>query len=309
MKYALVDLGSNTVRLTLYNVHTDGSFESLFSEKRMAGLVSYVKDGCLSYEGILVACDVIQEFQALLRQFGVDKMYVFATASLRNIDNTDEAVAGILKRTGLHVDVISGEEEAELSYYGSLKSCPITSGAIFDIGGGSTEIIEVNDGVFHCAGSFSIGSLNLFNQYVTKIWPKQSEIINIQTKIMRVFEKVPFQDKRFKNVCGVGGTARAVMKIANRYFEKPSGNKLITTKELEAISSVLLARERTARDLILKACPDRIHTILPGILLMGMVCQFLGSKNIYVSQFGVREGYLCRKLIISGNSVIPKTVS
>ena len=80
-------------------------------------------------------------------------------------------------------------------------------------------------------------------------------------------------------------------------------------KELEAISSVLLARERTARDLILKACPDRIHTILPGILLMGMVCQFLGSKNIYVSQFGVREGYLCRKLIISGNSVIPKTVS
>ncbi len=309
MKYALVDLGSNTVRLTLYNVHADGNFEALFSEKRMAGLVSYVKDGRLSYEGILVACDVIKEFQSLLKQFGVNTMSVFATASLRNIENTDEALAGILKRTGIHVDVISGEEEAEFSYYGSIKSFPTQDGAIFDIGGGSTEILEAHNGSFSCIGSFSIGSLNLFNQFVTKIWPKQSEIINIQTKIMRVFEKVPFQEKRYKNVCGVGGTARAVMKIANRYFEKPTGNKLITKKELEEISTVLLARDRTARDLILKACPDRIHTILPGILLMGMVCQFLDSKNIYVSQFGVREGYLCRKLITSGNSATPRTVS
>ena len=79
----------------------------------MAGLVSYVHKGTLSPEGIQRACGAIQDFQGLLRQFDLGAPHVFATASLRNIRNTEEAVEWIREATGVEVDVISGELEAK----------------------------------------------------------------------------------------------------------------------------------------------------------------------------------------------------
>ncbi|MFR6041112.1 MAG: phosphatase, partial [Dysosmobacter welbionis] len=117
MKFAIVDLGSNTIRLSVYNTLPEGGFDLLFSEKEMAGLVSYVHGGVLSPEGIQRACGAIRDFQALLRQFDLDAPHVFATASLRNIRNTEEAVEQIRAATGVGVDVISSELEARLGYY------------------------------------------------------------------------------------------------------------------------------------------------------------------------------------------------
>ena len=119
MKIPLTDLGSNTVRMSVYEA--EGSrFRPLFSEKRMAGLASYVEEGLLSAEGINRACQVLKEFQWLLEQLHLPAMAVFATASLRNIGNTAEAVAVIRQRTGLEVDVISGELEARITRDGKV---------------------------------------------------------------------------------------------------------------------------------------------------------------------------------------------
>ncbi|CAN3997003.1 Cys-tRNA(Pro) deacylase, partial [Dysosmobacter welbionis] len=143
MKFAIVDLGSNTIRLSVYNTLPEGGFDLLFSEKEMAGLVSYVHGGVLSPEGIQRACGAIRDFQALLRQFDLDAPHVFATASLRNIRNTEEAVEQIRAATGVGVDVISGELEARLGYYGARTATDLQDGAMFDIGGGSAEVLEV----------------------------------------------------------------------------------------------------------------------------------------------------------------------
>ena len=83
MKCAIVDLGSNTIRLSLYNTLENGSFETLFSKKYMAGLAGYVSHGIMSNDGINQACAVLLDFKVLLQQLGVNEMHVFATASLR----------------------------------------------------------------------------------------------------------------------------------------------------------------------------------------------------------------------------------
>lgn len=70
INFAVVDLGSNTIRMTLYDVQEQGGFQALFSEKRMAGLVNYIRSGSLTREGIEVACSVLRGFQRLLAQFG-----------------------------------------------------------------------------------------------------------------------------------------------------------------------------------------------------------------------------------------------
>ena len=77
MKFAIVDLGSNTIRLSVYNTLPEGGFDLLFSEKEMAGLVSYVHGGVLSPEGIQRACGAIRDFQALLRQFDLDAPHAY----------------------------------------------------------------------------------------------------------------------------------------------------------------------------------------------------------------------------------------
>ena len=90
MKCAIVDLGSNTIRLSLYNTLENGGFETLFSKKYMAGLAGYVSHGIMSNDGINQACAVLLDFKILLQQLGVKDMHVFATASLRNIENTEK---------------------------------------------------------------------------------------------------------------------------------------------------------------------------------------------------------------------------
>ena len=300
MKIAIVDLGSNTVRLSVYHTLPDGGFELLFSEKEMAGLVSYVHKGTLSPEGIQRACTAIQDFQALLRQFDPGTPHVFATASLRNIRNTEEAVERIREATGVGVDVISGELEARLGYYGTQLATPLRDGAVFDIGGGSTEILEVRGGEIRKAQSLPIGSLALFNTCVDGLWPKKKELKKIRTAVASALKEAWLPEQRVEKVCGVGGTARAVLKIANAWYEKPAGNRSLTPAEVRRLTRLLLERDHQARKLILRSCPDRVHTILPGMMLMNTLTEKLCCGELYISPYGVREGYLCHKLLNAG---------
>ena len=300
MKIAIVDLGSNTIRLSVYHILPDGGFELLFSEKEMAGLVSYVHKGTLSPEGIQRACGAIQDFQALLRQFDLEAPHVFATASLRNIRNTEEAVEWIREATGVVVDVISGELEAKLGYYGTQLATPLRDGAVFDIGGGSTEILEVRGGEIRKAQSLPIGSLALFNTCVDGLWPKKKELKKIRTAVASALKEAWLPEQRVEKVCGVGGTARAVLKIANAWYEKPAGNRSLTPAEVRRLTRLLLERDHQARKLILRSCPDRVHTILPGMMLMNTLTEKLCCGELYISPYGVREGYLCHKLLNAG---------
>lgn len=297
LKYAIVDLGSNTIRLSVYHILPEGSYELLFSKKEMAGLVNYISGGTLSEAGIRRACAALMDFRELLRQFQIEEMRVFATASLRNIHNTEEAVGEIRQMTGIDVEVLPGDLEAELGYYGALQTLELKDGALFDIGGGSTEIVEVREGKILRAQSLPIGSLNLFNRCVSKIWPKQKELEAMGELIEDILSAVNLPTTKSPRVCGVGGTARAVLKIANAWYERPDLERRLTPKELHRLTKMLQKQDKQARRLVLNACPDRIHTILPGVLLMDTVCGALCGQELYVSCSGVREGYLYQKLL------------
>lgn len=297
MKTAIIDLGSNTVRLSVYNTFEDGSFELLFSKKEMAGLVGYIRRGELTRDGIEKACSTLKTFQNLLRLLEVTDLHVFATASLRNIINTDEALHLIYQKTGILVDVISGKLEANLGYYGALEAVRPEKAVLFDIGGGSTELVEVRSHEIFSSQSITMGSLNLFSQYVSKLWPKEKELEQIQTHIEEMFQKADLPDRKFDRIYGIGGTARAVMRIINDHFEKDRDCNIFTRKELEEITQLLTSKDQHARKLILNNCPDRIHTIIPGALILNQLSHHLVKEDIFISKYGVREGYLCHRVL------------
>ena len=196
--------------------------------------------------------------------------------------------------------MLSGELEARYGCIGAMLTCPLAGGAVFDIGGGSTEIVRLENGKIVSAQSLDIGSLNLYNRYVSELWPSRPEIDELTSAVRKKLRTADLPKKPSPFICGIGGTARAVLKIANQYLEKPESNRLLTVAELDRTAAMLLDRKNTARKLILKNCPDRVHTILPGVIVMTTVTHKLCKEQLYISRYGVREGYLCQKLIKPG---------
>jgi len=299
MIYGIIDVGSNTVRLTIYQ-YENKELKSLLHKKTMAGLAGYVEKGKMSQKGIEKACNIVAEYKGILDNFSITNMYVFATASLRNIINTDEVVRSIRKSTGVQVDVISGEEEAVLDYVGATQALNITDGLLVDIGGGSTELVSYKNGQIVNAVSMPIGSLSLFTKHVSKLLPKKSEKEAIVEEIKKELAKISSdEEESFKEICGVGGTIRAARKLNNDLLEYEEKNSM-DCKHLEKLLKLLSSRKKETYRRILRVVPDRIHTIIPGMMILNEIARHFESDVIQISNYGVREGYLYSKVLKDG---------
>ena len=190
MKCGIVDVGSNTMRLSIYHWEDDRQFKLLMHKKEMAGLASYIQDGVLSDSGILVACRVLAGFKALLDNLDVDRMYVFGTAPLRNIVNTEDALETIRAITGVEVEVLTGAQEADFSFLGATYGGGAPgSGLVADIGGGSTELVAYTDRRITSKCSLPMGSLSLYAKYVEGLFPTKKERGTIRQQVELELER------------------------------------------------------------------------------------------------------------------------
>ena len=159
MKQAVIDIGSNSMRLTVYETTETGGFTILFKDKvMMAGLVGYVEDGALSLDGIARAVLGLMSFRNTLEALNITQVSVFATASLRNITNTTQAVNTIQRATGFSIEVISGEGEARYGFARAMEELDLSDGLFVDIGGASTEVVRFADRQLITANSCPVGS-------------------------------------------------------------------------------------------------------------------------------------------------------
>ncbi|MGE4354534.1 MAG: phosphatase [Oscillospiraceae bacterium] len=293
MKCALIDIGSNSMRLSVYDVNKD-SFKTLFHEKDMAGLAGFVDKKHLTPEGIARACDGLIQFRETLDQLDIDKVSVFATASLRNIENTGEAVAEITRRTGFSIEVVSGHDEAFFGYTGAMYELGMRDGVFVDIGGASTEIVTFKNSGMLSAESIPIGSLRLYADYVKKILPRRSGLVRIEERVRQELTAVP--NDSCSCIAGVGGTTRAALKLVKKKFSLAADCREMSAEQLNGLWDTLIKTDKTAINLILKTEPERIHTIIPGIAILREIVNKFSVQKIVISNYGVREGYLCHRI-------------
>lgn len=296
MKCGVVDVGSNTIRLSIY--HCEGEkIKLLLNKKEMAGLAGYVKDGALSGGGIQAACRVLSGFRALLDNFGIPDLYVFGTASLRNIVNTEQALDAIREATGLRVDVLTGAEEAQLSFLGAATGGGAQSGLLADIGGGSTELVVYENGAIRSGCSLPVGSLSLYARHVDGLFPTPEERRAIREGVACELKKARTAGARCRHLTGVGGTIRAAAKLCNGTAGADPDNRVIPVEEIRALYKGLKKGDKDTLRQILRATPDRVHTILPGLVILNCVLKCYGVETVSVSDSGVREGYLLSRVI------------
>ncbi len=287
----IVDVGSNTVRLSIYRYEKE-SFKLLLGKKESVGLAGYVEQGSLSPAGVQAACRVIARFQALLGNLGVEELHVFATASLRNIVNTDEALAAIWGATGVTVEVLSGAQEAALSYLGALWGVPTPEapGLLADIGGGSTELVVCDGDRLRSSVSLPLGSLSLFARHVSGVFPTAPERKAIRRQVWEALSRV--ETVPCAHLRGVGGTVRAAGKLLEL---KPEQS--LPAEGFRDLYRQLKTGDNDALHRILRLSPDRIHTILPGLIILKEILKAFSVETVDVSSQGVREGYLLSRVL------------
>lgn len=296
MLCGIVDLGSNTIRLSIY--HCDqGQFRLLMHKKTMAGLAGYVQEGVLSDSGILVACRTLAGYRALLDNFSVSHMHVFATASLRNIFNTAEAVETIRDVTGIQVEVLSGDEEAALSFRGAVLPGGVSTGVLADIGGGSFELVSYEDMSISSACSLPVGSLSLYTRFTSGLFPTADECREMRRFVNEQLEMAGAAQIRRKHLCGVGGTVRAVAKLCNDVYGRDPELRTMSAQELKDLYKLLKKGGRDTLRQLLRSAPDRVHTLLPGLIILNAIVKTCGVETVEASSAGVREGYLMDRVL------------
>ena len=298
MKSAIIDLGSNTIRLCVYE-HQENEVKTLLEKKEMAGLVNYIESEKLSKKGIEKACDILSQFLNLTNNLQVEdiNVHIFATASLRNIVNTKEVIEEIKQNTGHEIELLSGDEEAALDFIGTTKCLSIDSGIIIDIGGGSTEIVIFENKTIKYATSIPIGSLNMYVRFVKKIIPKPEERENIRQTVLSYLSDLQLHKEAVPTFCGIGGTIRGLLKLNNSIYNLPNTNTDIEAIHIKEILNSIKNSHRTTLTPLLRNIPDRIHTIIPGMIILDTLVDFFEVQNIAVSKYGIREGYLYERII------------
>lgn len=300
MRIGVIDLGSNNIRLVVY--FWDGTaIHKIQDIKHQAQSIRYVQNRQLSKEGIDRMVTHLKELMVMARAFGIDELRIFATASLRNIDNSAQAKAEIENRIQHPIDVLQGFEESLIGFEGMKKVVKLPlEGISIDIGGGSTEITYFQNDEPIFSEAIPIGSLNLYFDHVIDVVPSDFEQIAIRKSIRDHLDRLPWLENRtVETVIGIGGTARAVMKLHQaRYDINTSIYDMTLSASLVHHYATLNKRHRDEElVLIVDAIPDRLTTVIPGALILDEVMRKVQAQAFLLSAYGVREGYLISRIL------------
>jgi len=292
-------MGSNSFRLAIYRFEKN-KLSIMLRQKEAIGLARYVKDGDLSSNGTRKATKALGDFLRIARRFvDEENIHVFATASLRGVNNRAKVLKILKAETGIKPLILAGEEEALLGFAGASHSLPPESkrGIYLDIGGASTEILEFKRDKQINAISLPIGSLNLFMNNVSHLPPNKEELRKLKIEIGKQFDSFTWEKKKTPLMLGVGGTARASAKLMRKYFDLPKECELLETAHLDELVKLLASGDKKLFQIVVQWLPERTLTILPGMLILNEAVKRFEVQSLLVSSYGLREGYLLERVI------------
>ena len=225
----------------------------------------------------------------------------FTTAALRNAKNSAAAVGEIERRTGLPIRVITGDEEATYDFIGATHDLNEDAGLLIDIGGASTEIVSYSAGKIEQKISLPIGSLAFRTKYVHGMLPTKAECEAMREEAEATLgAATAFADVREASIAGIGGTFKGAAALYNALYEKPFGNVKMEAARLKALIERFTDEHginEAMTAMLMKTVPDRIHTVIPGLIIAEVLATRFHCKEITYSDSGVREGYIYSEVL------------
>ncbi len=285
-KIAVIDIGSNSVRLMMW---ADG--KTLYKRLNTARLGEGIaQTSCLREEAIMRTAQSVAEYFAQAKEEGAQSVYAFATAAVRSAKNGSAFCVRVKRLCGLNVDVVSGEEEAELAVAGALLG---GDGCVIDVGGASTEVCVRKNGATAYSQSFPIGAVRLFDACGED---KASLLCSIEEKLRPLAGQTAELP-----AYAVGGTATTLAAVTlglTQYDPKRIQGFELTSQEIARCADRLLKCGREERKNLAGMDPCRADIIAGGALLLSETVKRLHLEKIAVSDRDNLEGYLYRRKLI-----------
>lgn len=285
---AIIDIGSNSVRLVVY-AGAERVPRAIFNEKVLAGLGAGVGEtGKISADSSTIALAMLERFKLLVRYMGVHQVKVVATAAVRDASNGPEFVDAV-ERLGFDCRVLGPEEEAWYAGEGVLSAIPNADGIVGDLGGGSLELVEVKNGMTGRGISLPLGVLR-----VRTTDGGRKEAATLLRKSLR---KSGLREKaEGRTLYLVGGSWRALARVemlaANYPLPITQGYRL----RPERVGKLRKLADNPRPDWTDFISPARIATLPAAAMLLRQIVKALRPDRIVVSTFGIREGLLFAEL-------------
>ncbi len=313
-----IDIGTNSVRLVVVDIHADGTWTVLDNSREQVrlGEGEFVGGKQRLTDAAVARCaHVCARFADIAAGYGAKELIALATAATREADNQDDFVDRVAaaSKGAVDVRVISGHEEARLIFLGVTSGIelPETEKALFmDIGGGSTELIVGDKYRYHFLDSLKMGAIRLTGEVVEN----PSKVISpstwhkLQRTVRSIVEPASRRIKRekFGKMFGSSGTIMALADIASRRH-KPEGATTLRNFELalgdvQQISQMLCKLPLDQRKKVPGLAPERADIIIAGAAIAQTVMETVGAHSIFISDRGLREGIVVDYILRDGSA-------
>jgi len=301
-RYATLDIGSNSVLIFIAEIDESGNFRTIVDRAEIARLGEEVdKTGVINTSAMARTLETLNNFVSLARDSGAEEIAAIGTSTLRQAKNATQFLKKVKDRFGLDIRVITGEEEARLSYIAVKKGLNLQTEnlIVIDIGGGSTEFIYGKGDLVQNRFSLNIGAIQLTETYLTSDPITESEYREMMEYIRGVFQDLAVP-KTTPVLVGMGGTMTnlGAIKHGLEVYDATiiQGSKL----ELEEIESQIdTFREKTIdeRKQIKGIQPKRADVILAGAGILFSIMTRFGGKEVIISDQGIRHGLMYDKFL------------
>jgi exopolyphosphatase/guanosine-5'-triphosphate,3'-diphosphate pyrophosphatase len=306
-RVAVIDIGSNSIRLLAVELIDERSWRSLGEERAMTRLAHAMDDGLLSAEAMARSVEAIGRFKAIAEKLGVTTIRAFATAAVREAANKADFISLVQDRTGLKLELVTALDEGKLTHRSVARVFDLSQGtaAVVDIGGGSMEVVFSCNGVITENDSMSLGAVR-----VTEAFGGADNCARGRYKEMRswidrqIGSHVRRHDMPPTTLVGCGGTFTTLLTLAAAsrgvLIDRSSTALLslgpVGRTQLKALLKELRGMTLEQRLRVPGLPSDRADIIIAGLTAIDRLMKFLGATQVQVHPGGFREGLLLRMI-------------
>lgn len=295
-KYTILDIGTNSIKFFLFSV-AKGQSETIMEKNNISRLgEGLLKTGVISEEAMERNIQVLAEFIKLAKAENVKEIIAVGTMCLRTAKNSKKFINRAKKELGLKIQVISGKEEARLSYLAVLSTIGNTDKnvVVFDTGGGSTEFIFGKGTTLNDRISLNLGAVQPTEEYLLSNPVTESELEEMLTN-MKIFFKENIPEKKANILIGIGGTVTsmgAVMHKMLKYDPDIIQGSQLTLAEVNKQITMYQRKTIEERKEIPGLQPKRADVILAGAGIIKTIMDIFKIDSFTISDRGLRHGLM-----------------
>lgn len=296
-RIGLIDIGSNTIRLVIFEFDKKTGLDEILNIKTPARLSQYLtEDLIMTQEGIDVLTTTLSSFKRVTDKFETDELHPIATAAIRQSTNRDDIIKHIQQKLDITMRIIPEESEAFYGYYAITHTTDISDGISVDIGGGSTEVTLFKDKQLKAAHSFPFGVVTLTKKFFNDKPHNDKHAIKEMEKFLnKQFSQLDWLNDAHVALVGIGGSARNVARIHQSAHDYPIGgvhNYSMSAKDVEEVFSSIKKSSRDELKDLDGLSGDRIDIILPAVAVFKTLYTKINATQFTFSRKGLREGYV-----------------